>query len=156
MFHVKQHVFKADILVNKIKNDYPKKEVINKFIQFGGALGGLFLWLTMALPNILIKANSFSAVDALNAALVLGLLLIFYIAFGFLLGLLPSLFTGWILAQLNVNHSYKGLFISLVVGSVIGFAFLSMMELPLIIKILTGGVSALILGWSVLPKHQTL
>ena len=153
MFHVKQYIFKVDILVNKVKADYPKRDVINQFVQFGGAIGGLFLWLTMALPAMPIKANSFSAVDALNTALLSGLSLILYIAFGFLLGLLPSLFTGWVLAQMNINYSYKGLFISLVVGSVIGFAFLSVIELPLIIQILTGGISALILGWSILPKH---
>ncbi|WLP94526.1 hypothetical protein [Psychrobacter sp. M13] len=153
MFHVKQYIFKVDILVNKVKADYPKRDVINQFVQFGGAIGGLFLWLTMALPAMPIKANSFSAVDALNTALLSGLSLILYIAFGFLLGLLPSLFTGWVLAQMNINYSYKGLFISLVVGSVIGFAFLSVIELPLIIQILTGGISALILGWSILPRH---
>ena len=150
---MKQYRFKVDTLVNKVKADYPKRDVINQFAQFGGAIGGLFLWLTMALPAIPIKANSFSAVDLLNTALLSGLSLILYIAFGFLLGLLPSLFTGWILAQMNVNNSYTGLFISLVVGSVIGFAFLSTIELPLIIQILTGGISALILGWSILPKH---
>lgn len=153
MFHVKQYIFKVDTLVNKVKADYPKRDVINQFVQFGGAIGGLFLWLTMALPAMPIKANSFSAVDALNTALLSGLSLILCIAFGFLLGLLPSLFTGWVLAQMNINYSYKGLFISLVVGSVIGFAFLSVIELPLIIQILTGGISALILGWSILPKH---
>lgn len=153
MFHVKQYIFKVDTLVNKVKADYPKRDVINQFVQFGGAIGGLFLWLTMALPAMPIKANSFSAVDALNTALLSGLSLILYIAFGFLLGLLPSLFTGWVLAQMNINYSYKGLFISLVVGSVIGFAFLSVIELPLIIQILTGGISALILGWSILPRH---
>ncbi len=153
MFHVKQYIFKVDILVNKVKADYPKRDVINQFVQFGGAIGGLFLWLTMALPAMPIKANSFSAVDALNTALLSGSSLILYIAFGFLLGLLPSLFTGWVLAQMNINYSYKGLFISLVVGSVIGFAFLSVIELPLIIQILTGGISSLILGWSILPRY---
>ncbi len=140
--------------MNRIKTEYPKREVINQFVQFGGAIGGLFIWLTVVLPNILFKNNGFNVVDVLNTTWLLGLSIVFYIFFGFILGLLPALLTGWIVAQINVYRNYIGLLTSLVIGSFIGFTFLSVIELPLIIQILTGGVSALITGLTILPKHR--
>ena len=140
--------------MNRIKTEYPKREVINQFVQFGGAIGGLFIWLTVVLSNILFKNNGFNVVDVLNTTWLLGLSIVFYIFFGFILGLLPALLTGWIVAQINVYRSYIGLLTSLVIGSFIGFTFLSVIELPLIIPILTGGVSALITGLTILPKHR--
>ncbi len=140
--------------MNRIKTEYPKREVINQFVQFGGAIGGLFIWLTVVLPNILFKNNGFNVVDVLNTTWLLGLSIVFYIFFGFILGLLPALLTGWIVAQINVYRNYIGLLTSLVIGSFIGFTFLSVIELPLIIHILTGGVSALITGLTILPKHR--
>ena len=140
--------------MNRIKTEYPKREVINQFVQFGGAIGGLFIWLTVVLPNILFKNNGFNVVEVLNTTWSLGLSIVFYIFFGFILGLLPALLTGWIVAQINVYRNYIGLLTSLVIGSFIGFTFLSVIELPLIIPILTGGVSALITGLTILPKHR--
>lgn len=140
--------------MNRIKTEYPKREVINQFVQFGGAIGGLFIWLTVVLPNILFKNNGLNVVDVLNTTWLLGLSIVFYIFFGFILGLLPALLTGWIVAQINVYRSYIGLLTSLVIGSFIGFTFLSVIELPLIIQILTGGVSAFITGLTILPKHR--
>ena len=140
--------------MNRIKTEYPKREVINQFVQFGGAIGGLFIWLTVVLPNILFKNNGFNVVDVLNTTWLSGLSIVFYIFFGFILGLLPALLTGWIVAQTNVYRNYIGLLTSLVIGSFIGFTFLSVIELPLIIQILTGGVSALITGLTILPKHR--
>ena len=140
--------------MNRIKTEYPKREVINQFVQFGGAIGGLFIWLTVVLPNILFKYNGFNVVDVLNTTWLLGLSIVFYIFFGFILGLLPARLTGWIVAQINVYRNYIGLLTSLVIGSFIGFTFLSVIELPLIIQILTGGVSALITGLTILPKHR--
>lgn len=151
---MKLNIFKLNIIVNRIKTEYPKREVINQFVQFGGAIGGLFIWLTVVLPNILFKNNGFNVVDVLNTTWLLGLSIVFYIFFGFILGLLPALLTGWIVAQINVYRNYIGLLTSLVIGSFIGFTFLSVIELPLIIHILTGGVSALITGLTILPKHR--
>lgn len=151
---MKLNIFKLNIIVNRIKTEYPKREVINQFVQFGGAIGGLFIWLTVVLPNILFKNNGFNVVDVLNTTWLLGLSIVFYIFFGFILGLLPALLTGWIVAQINVYRNYIGLLTSLVIGSFIGFTFLSVIELPLIIQILTGGVSALITGLTILPKHR--
>lgn len=151
---MKLNIFKLNIIVNRIKTEYPKREVINQFVQFGGAIGGLFIWLTVVLPNILFKNNGFNVVDVLNTTWSLGLSIVFYIFFGFILGLLPALLTGWIVAQINVYRNYIGLLTSLVIGSFIGFTFLSVIELPLIIQILTGGVSAFITGLTILPKHR--
>ena len=151
---MKLNIFKLNIIVNRIKTEYPKREVINQFVQFGGAIGGLFIWLTVVLPNILFKNNGLNVVDVLNTTWLLGLSIVFYIFFGFILGLLPALLTGWIVAQINVYRSYIGLLTSLVIGSFIGFTFLSVIELPLIIQILTGGVSAFITGLTILPKHR--
>ena len=153
---MKLNIFKLNIIVNRIKTEYPKREVINQFVQFGGAIGGLFIWLTVVLPNILFKNNGLNVVDVLNTTWLLGLSIVFYIFFGFILGLLPALLTGWIVAQINVYRSYIGLLTSLVIGSFIGFTFLSVIELPLIIQILTGGVSAFITGLTILPKHLSL
>ncbi len=94
--------------MNRIKTEYPKREVINQFVQFGGAIGGLFIWLTVVLSNILFKNNGFNVVDVLNTTWLLGLSIVFYIFFGFILGLLPALLTGWIVAQINVYRNYIG------------------------------------------------
>lgn len=145
------------------KNVYPKKKVINQYAQFGGVVGGTFLWLTIVVPDVLFNANSFGESEVLgitnvyfttvfNMVWLLGFTLIFYVIFGFILGLLPSLFTGWILSQIKAYRSYKGLIISLVVGGFMGFTFLSVTELPFIIQALTGGISALILAIFVLPR----
>ncbi|MBE0405729.1 hypothetical protein ACT3TI_02470 [Psychrobacter sp. AOP22-C1-22] len=149
--------------MNKTRSNYPKGKIINQYAQFGGALGGTFLWLTIAVPDVLFNDHDFGAPEVLNITNVylitvfnivwlLGFALIFYVVFGFILGLLPSLFTGWILAQVNAYRNYKGLLISLITGGFMGFAFLSATELPFIIQVLTGGVSALILALFALPK----
>ena len=156
----------SDIEFSTIKApSYPKGKVINQYAQFGGALGGIFLWLSVAVPDVLFNDYNFGGseifnitnayfITVFNIVWLLGFALIFYIIFGFILGLLPSLFTGWILAQVNAHCNYKGLLISLITGGFMGFAFLSLLELPLIMQVLTGGISAVITGLIALPKYK--
>lgn len=155
----------SDIDIGATVSSYPKGRVINQYAQFGGALGGIFLWLIIAVPDVLFNDYDFDApeifnitnvyfITVFNVVWLLGFALIFYIIFGFILGLLPSLFTGWILAQVNAYRNYKGLLISLMTGGFMGFAFLSLLDLPFIMQVLTGGISAVITGLIALPKHK--
>ena len=156
---------KVDINATITVPNYPKGKVIGTYGLLGGAIGGIFLWLSVAVPDVLFNDYNFGApemfnitnvyfITAFNVVWLLGFALIFYIIFGFILGLLPSLFTGWILAQVNAYCNYKGLLISLITGGFMGFAFLSLLELPLIMQVLTGGISAVITGLVALPKYE--
>ena len=150
---------------------YPKDKVIEIYGLLGGTIGGLFLWLTMIVPNALLGNNSLVGPEVFNITNIyfitifnmicliglIGFLLILSMFFGFILGSIPSLLTGYILANTKTYRSYKGFLISLVTGSLIGFTFLSLLDLldlPFIIRVLTGGVSAVVTGLIALPKHQ--
>lgn len=125
----------------------------------------MFFWLTMVVPDILLENNSFGVsevfnitniyfVTTFNMVWLIGLSLILYVFFGFILGLIPSLFTGYILANTKIYRSYKGFLVSFATGSLIGFTFLSLLDLPFIIQVLTGGISAVITGLITLPKYK--
>ncbi len=71
---------------------------------------------------------------------------------GFIFGLIPSLFAGWIIAQIKVYRNGKGLLTIFVIGGFISMAFLASSETLLIVKAMIGGISALIIGVFALPK----
>ena len=45
---------------------YPKDKVIESYGLLGGAVGGLFLWLTMIVPNALLENNSLVGPEVFN------------------------------------------------------------------------------------------
>lgn len=104
---------------NKSSDNYPKANVITAYSSFGGAIGGGVIGLVMAMFMVLEAVLQSAASQGIVRSLVLALLTIPTFAFfGSLLGLIPAILTGCLVAGLKLYRNDKGLSQSAIIGTI--------------------------------------
>ena len=154
-------------------SNYPNGRVIGLYGLLGGAIGSLIIGLPITIIGVIAGAVTPAGFGMMQAvAILLSIIII-----GSLIGLLPSLVTGVVICQFEIYFNSSNKVLSLfTIGFLSTFALLLAMILVstgipdiildnilqsvaaivmlfLPISIL-GGVSTIITGWFVLPKHK--
>ncbi len=147
---------------NKSHEHYPTARVITAYSCFGGAIGGGVIGLILAVLLVLGMVLKHNFSQEIVFTLVLSLLLIpVYAFFGFMIGLIPATFTGWIAARLKLYRNYEGLLQSTVIGAIstvicalllLIFNDITFSFAACIFAIVVGGISGYLTGLSGLPN----
>ena len=138
---------------------YPRGKVIGVYGLFGGMVGGLILFLYIAI------GMSMAIGIPLRDSLLFVKMAPAFILAGFFGGLLPALLAGYIVSKFKIYfNSVAKVFPLFITGFISTFLFVMWFMIgdgsvnsSMISDILfccNGGVSAIITGWFVLPKHK--
>ena len=139
--------------------NYPKGKVIGIYGLLGGAIGGLILFLYIAI------GMSIDIGIPLRDSLLFVKMAPVFILVGFFGGLLPALLAGYIVSKFEIYfHSVAKVFPLFIIGFISTFLFVvwfmigdgsvnSSMTSD-ILFCCNGGVSAIITGLIALPKHK--
>ena len=139
--------------------NYPKGKVIGIYGLLGGAIGGLILFLYIAI------GMSIDIGIPLRDSLLFVKIAPAFILAGFFGGLLPALLAGYIVSKFEIYfHSVAKVFPLFIIGFISTFLFVvwfmigdgsvnSSMTSD-ILFCCNGGVSAIITGLIALPKHK--
>lgn len=139
-------------------SSYPKGKVIGTYGLLGGAIGGLILFLYIAIGmsiDIGIPLRDSPLFVKMAPAFIL---------VGFFGGLLPALLTGYIVSKFEIYfHSVAKVFLLFMIGFISTFLFVVWFMIgdgsvdsttSDILFCCNGGVSAIITGWFALPKYK--
>ncbi|WP_201598840.1 hypothetical protein [Psychrobacter vallis] len=142
---------------NKSSENYPKANVITAYSFFGGAIGGGVIGLVIAMFMVLE-----AVLQGIVGSLVLALLAIPTFAFlGSLLGLIPAILTGCLVASLKLYRNDKGLSQSAIIGTIstvicalllMGFNNFTFSLAACIFATMIGSISGYLTGLFFLPK----
>ena len=150
---------KVDINATITVPIYPKGKVIGTYGLLGGVVGGLILFLYIAI------GMSIDIGIPLRDSLLFVKIASAFILAGFFGGLLPALLAGYIVSKFEIYfHSVAKVFPLFIIGFISTFLFVvwfmigdgsvnSSMTSD-ILFCCNGGVSAIITGWFVLPKQK--
>ena len=150
---------KADINATITVPNYPKGKVIGTYGLLGGVVGGLILFLYIAI------GMSIDIGIPLRDSLLFVKIAPAFILAGFFGGLLPALLAGYIVSKFEIYfHSVAKVFPLFIIGFISTFLFVvwfmigdgsvnSSMTSD-ILFCCNGGVSAIITGLIALPKHK--
>ena len=150
---------KADINATITVPNYPKGKVIGIYGLLGGVVGGLILFLYIAI------GMSIDIGIPLRDSLLFVKIAPAFILAGFFGGLLPALLAGYIVSKFEIYfHSVAKVFPLFIIGFISTFLFVvwfmigdgsvnSSMTSD-ILFCCNGGVSAIITGLIALPKHK--
>ena len=137
---------------------YPRGKVIGVYGLLGGVVGGLILFLYIAI------GMSIDIGIPLRDPLLFFKMAPAFILVGFFGGLLPALLTGYVVSKLKMYFdSVAKVFPLFMIGFMSTFLFVVWFMIgdgsadsttSDILFCCNGGVSAIITGWFVLPKHQ--
>ena len=150
---------KVDINATITVPIYPKGKVIGTYGLLGGVVGGLILFLYIA-----IGMSIDIGIPLRDSLLFVKIAPVFILA-GFFRGLLPALLAGYIVSKFEIYfHSVAKVFPLFIIGFISTFLFVvwfmigdgsvnSSMTSD-ILFCCNGGVSAIITGLIALPKHK--
>lgn len=150
---------KVDINATITVPNYPKGKVIGTYGLLGGVVGGLILFLYIA-----IGMSIDIGIPLRDSLLFVKIAPVFILA-GFFGGLLPALLAGYIVSKFEIYfHSVAKVFPLFIIGFISTFLFVvwfmigdgsvnSSMTSD-ILFCCNGGVSAIITGLIALPKHK--
>ncbi|WP_314884534.1 hypothetical protein [Psychrobacter immobilis] len=150
---------KVDINATITVPNYPKGKVIGTYGLLGGVVGGLILFLYIA-----IGMSIDIGIPLRDSLLFVKIAPVFILA-GFFRGLLPALLAGYIVSKFEIYfHSVAKVFPLFIIGFISTFLFVvwfmigdgsvnSSMTSD-ILFCCNGGVSAIITGLIALPKHK--
>ena len=150
---------KVDINATITVPNYPKGKVIGTYGLLGGVVGGLILFLYIA-----IGMSIDIGIPLRDSLLFVKIAPVFILA-GFFRGLLPALLAGYIVSKFEIYfHSVAKVFPLFIIGFINTFLFVvwfmigdgsvnSSMTSD-ILFCCNGGVSAIITGLIALPKHK--
>ncbi|WP_045447569.1 hypothetical protein [Psychrobacter sp. JCM 18902] len=148
-----------EISATATASSYPKAKVIGTYGLLGGVVGGVILFLYIAI-GMLIDIG----IPLRDSLLFVKIAPVFILA-GFFGGLLPALLAGYIVSKFEIYfHSVAKVFPIFIIGFISTFLFVvwfmigdgsvnSSMTSD-ILFCCNGGVSAIITGLIALPKHK--
>ena len=151
------HLYKDRLVLPTIMYIYPKSKVIWTYVLLGGAIGGLIVWSYMT-TGILFESGI--SIQELPDFIKM---LIGSAVFGFFLGLLPALLTGYVASKFEMFFdSTKKILPLFAIGFMSTFIYIVWFMLDknsidsligIIMFCCVGGTSAVITGWFALPKY---